>query len=165
MKHLNKNQSKADRTLVVVDLENLCGGSGRVAGFYLEARRAIEEVVGSRAVNYVIASGPRARGDTPSLPFFWPEARWLVGRGIDGADIALVDVLIEEPFAKSSQRVVVVSGDHRFAEVLHYLASIGVSTTVISTASALSHQCRLAAHHVVTIPDFVTQTSVPQEAA
>jgi len=77
-----------------------------------------------------------------------------VGRGLDGADLALVEVLLSEPVAANSTRVVVVGGDHRFAEPLHLLGRRNVDTTVISRERALSRACRLAAKHVITISDF-----------
>ena len=165
LEYAKKNRNKIDRTVVVVDLENLCGSSKHVARYHREARQVIEDLVGGGVVNYVIATGPAARGDTPDLPFAWPNARWLVGHGIDGADIALVEVLLDEPTAAQSTRVVVVGGDHRYATPLHWLGRRDVDTLVISRESALSRECRLAARNVITIPDFDQVVVVPQEAA
>ena len=160
-----KSQVKVDRTVVVVDLENLCGSSQHVARFHREAREVIQELVGGGAVNYVIATGPAARGDTPDLPFEWPEARWIVGYGVNGADIALAEVLLDEPTATNSARVVVVGGDHLFAAPLHVLGSRGVETTVISRASALSRACRIAAKKVITLSEFDVAELAIKEAA
>jgi len=160
-----KSGMKIDRTLVVVDLENLCGGSDLIGCCHRAASAVLRDLVGEGPVTYVIATGPSAREDTPTLPFDWPGARWLTGHGVDGADEELVDVIFSEPIAIHSQRVVVVSGDHRFAPALHFLACEGVETTVISRQSALSRASRLAAKQVVTIPDFVDSALVPMEAA
>ena len=160
-----KSGMKIDRTLVVVDLENLCGGSDLIECCHRAASAVLKDLVGEGTVNYVIATGPSAREDTPDLPFDWPRARWLVGHGVDGADEELVDVLLREPAAVHSQRVVIVSGDHRFASALHHLACNGVETTVVSRKTALSRESRLAAKRVVTIPDFVSANHLPLEAA
>ena len=160
-----KNGMKVDRTLVVVDLENACGSSQLIGAYHKVAHELIQNIVGNGAVVYVIATGPAARRETPDLPFEWPTSRWLVGHGRDGADRELTDVLLDEPLARRSQRVVVVSGDHRFAPALHQLALSGVETTVVSRAKALSRECRLAAINTVVIPEPCENICSPLEAA
>jgi hypothetical protein len=165
MKHTEKKEKKIDRTLVVIDLENACGGSQRVGRHQAAAMATVQGLVEGGDVIYVIATGPSARGDTPDLPFEMPTARWLVGHGLDGADFELLEVLLQEPVAVRSKHVVVVSGDYRFARALHHLASHGVETTVMSREIALSCECRLAASKTVILPDFSVAGMVMMEAA
>lgn len=160
-----KRESKIDRTFVVVDLENLCGGAKGIGAHQREVGVALREIVGDGAVSYVVATGPFARAGTPNLPFDWPGARWLVGHGVDGADTELMDVILREPAAVQSKRVIIASGDHQFATALHFLACEGVDTTVVSRKAALSRENQLAAHRVVTIPDFAKISYLPKEAA
>jgi hypothetical protein len=164
-KQVENEEKKIDRTLVVIDLENACGGSHLVGRHQEAALAAIQSHVEGGDVIYVIATGPSARGDTPDLPFGMPTARWLVGHGLDGADFELLEVLLQEPVAIRSRHVVVVSGDYRFARALHHLACNGVETTVMSREIALSCECRLAANKTVILPDFSVADMVLMEAA
>lgn len=81
-----------------------------------------------------------------------PSARLVMGRGIDGADHALIDVLRDEHLAARFDEVVIVSGDGIFAEVAAWLASQGVAVTVVAREGHLSKRLRLAAGRVVLLP-------------
>src|SRR5690606_37580497 len=74
----------------------------------------------------------------------WTEARQVFLAGRDGADRALLEVLTEGVGGRFTE-VVVVSGDHIFAEPLAALASRGIKSTVIAHSGRLSRRLRMAA--------------------
>jgi hypothetical protein len=83
-----------------------------------------------------------------------PSARHILGRGISGADRALVDVLHQEHVAERFVEVVIVSGDGIFADVAAELGQQGVVVTVVARQGSLSARLRLAATRIVLLPDF-----------
>lgn len=141
-----------DRTHIVIDLENLCGGSDSVSARSASAYRAVSQVVPFDRSQVVVAVGVNAWSQSPMLGFEWPNARFLVGRGINGADLRLVEDLIEEPQAQRSARVVIASGDGLFADAAVRLRSQGVTVRVVAMAHSLSHRLRDAASEVVYLP-------------
>jgi hypothetical protein len=66
----------------------------------------------------------------------WPDARYRVRSGPDGADLALLDVLWHENVAQRFTHVAIGSGDHLFAEEAAHLAAQGVWVTVVSRGPA-----------------------------
>ena len=144
-----------DRTHIVIDLENLCGGSDSVCARSAGAYRAVSQVVPFDRSQVVVAVGVNAWSQSPMLGFQWPNARFLVGRGVDGADKRLVEDLIDEPQAQRSARVVIVSGDGLFADPAARLRDHGVSVCVVAPAHSLSRRLREAASEVLYLPHVV----------
>lgn len=141
-----------DRTHMVVDLENVCGGSDAVASRSLHAYNALSTLVPLDRAQVVVAVGIHAWMTSPQLGFQWPNARFLVGRGVDGADLRLMEDLIDEPQARRSSHVAIVSGDGRFADAANYLRGAGVEVLVISHPHNLSRRLRDAASRVQYLP-------------
>jgi uncharacterized LabA/DUF88 family protein len=75
-----------------------------------------------------------------------------VGRGIDGADIRLVEDLLDEPQAKRSSHVVIASGDGRFATAARELRESGVHVTVVAPVMKLSRRLRENADELLYFP-------------
>ena len=141
-----------DRTHMVVDLENVCGGSDAVAAHSLGAYNALSSVIPMDRAQVVVAVGIHAWMTSPHLGFQWPNARFLVGRGIDGADLRLMEDLVEEPQARRSRCVAIVSGDGRFTEAAVELRDAGVEVLVVAHAHNLSRRLREAASNVLYLP-------------
>lgn len=153
-----------DRQLVVVDLENLCGGSEAVTTSHGAARHQLRATLGTGLTTLtVVAYGRLVQATLPGLPFMWPEARVLVGSGIDGADRCLLDVLENEPVAQRSMRIVVGSGDGIFAEATRRLVASGHHVTVIARPGTISRRLAFAANEVVEMNLEQVRTS-PQHA-
>lgn len=144
--------SKAvERTFVVVDIENLCGGSA----FVRENQAAVRDQFLSqpRGVNIsVLACGSYAAESCPELAWDWNPARLFVRPGVDGADSALLDVLREDPAADRSARVEIWSGDHIFAEAALKLRRRGAEVSVFAPAGSLSRKLAGVASRVITLP-------------
>ena len=69
------------------------------------------------------------------------------------ADLALLSAIQSERFRPDIDRLILVSGDHIFAEVVEELKSAGISTTVVTHRQSLSNQLRIAATHIQYLPD------------
>jgi hypothetical protein len=143
---------KIDRSHVVVDLENLCGSSNNVPRLSPMAYAGLNSLIRLDRAQVVVAVGIQAWTQCPELGFQWPNSRLLVGRGVDGADLRLVEDLLDEPQAKRSSRVVIASGDGRFADPALELREAGVHVTVVAHSSKLSGRLRRAANEVLNFP-------------
>lgn len=136
------------RRLIIIDIENVIG----------EAVHTQEQVEWARTL---ITNALELRGDEQivigtshfgaiEVHLGWKGPRLVVRSGIDGADKALIDVLSSENVSDRFTEVVVVSGDHLFAEPVSRLAGNGVHVTVLSHAESLSKRLQFAAGAVVT---------------
>jgi hypothetical protein len=143
---------KIKRAHVVVDLENLCGNSHNVSRFSAQAYSALNSLISLNGAQVVVAVGVSAWKQSPNIGFTWPHARLLVGRGIDGADLRLVEDLLDEPQAKRSSHVVIASGDGRFSAPARELRESGVHVTVVANAFTLSRKLRDNADQVLYFP-------------
>ena len=150
---LPPKQRTVARRLVAMDIENINGGAVREQSQSTAAWKLVADAIDIDDRDQVVVGvGPSsllASGMDHS------DARLVLGRGISGADRALVDVLRDEHVADRFGEVVIVSGDGIFAEVAAELARLGVIVTVACRSGKLSARLRLAAHHVVLLPDFV----------
>jgi|APCry1669190327_1035288.scaffolds.fasta_scaffold01311_5 hypothetical protein len=151
-----KNKNLINRTVVFVDLENCCGSSQLVRCFHDEVRQHITEEFGTDHVLINYSTGPSCHqnDEAKEILMAWQGARFVMGRGIDGADRCLIDMMLNEPLAMRSQRVVVVSGDHIFTNAVHKLRAAGVDVTVMSRRSSLSLELELEADRVILLPEF-----------
>lgn len=149
------------RRIVLVDIENVVGGSAEVHDYVAWARAAVERLVSVHPGDLVvIGCGPDGLLD---LGCTWTHVRYVVRSGPDGADLALLDVL-KENIARRFTEIVLVSGDGIFADVVAGFAAQGVHTTVIAHRDGLSRRLELAASSVVFLPDRPTPRPGPATA-
>jgi hypothetical protein len=150
-----------ERTLIVVDLENACGGSGLVSANHRRVLKSINLLPTVRRPMVVFSTGPRAVAETPDLFWVWQSARFVQGRGLDGADNALISVLREEPVAARSSRIILVSGDHAFAEPLGEIRARGIRTGVMAHPASLSRKLAANADEILWVPGFDGPPTTP----
>ena len=93
----------------------------------------------------MIATGATA---APVAFFDWGRARRLLRRGVNGADLALLQVIESENLGRRFERVVIASGDGIFAEACANLQSTGCHVTVVTRPGALSTRLRLAVRDI-----------------
>ena len=79
----------------------------------------------------------------------WGNARLVTRHGVDGADLALLDVLLHEQVDQRFTEIVLASGDGIFADAIADLQGRGVAVTVVAAADSLSRRLRLAAGRIV----------------
>jgi hypothetical protein len=136
-----------ERTLHVVDIENLAGGPmlslvqvNELQGWYM-AR------LGFGADDQVVMASSHLCFLNAALG--WPHARYRVRSGPNGADHELLDVLEHEDVAARFGHVVIGSGDWRFSRAAASLAERGVRVTVVSRRGSLAAVLARAAQDVV----------------
>jgi len=145
--------NESERAVHLVDIENLLGSSDITPGAVRRVRGQYDIVAGVTVTDHlIIATGPTA---APAAWFGWGSARRLLGRGIDGADRALLAVIEAERLAARFSRVVIASGDGIFAEASAALQAGGCQVTVVTRPGSLSTRLRLAVRDVRYLYDSV----------
>ena len=143
----------AIRRIVMLDIENVNGGAVVTVPLATAAYGEVATAIGLRADEQVIIGvGPSSMLATGISQ---PAARKVLGRGLDGADHALLSVLSDERIADRFDEVVLVSGDGIFSEAVALLGTQGVAVTVVARKGHLSRRLQMAAKNVVLLPDFV----------
>lgn len=139
------------RRLVIVDIENIIGGAALDPHAVHAVRSQVESAI-AVVPGDIVVIGTCHLG-LPAVGFTWTSARYVLGSGPDGADLALLEVLRENIESRFSEAVI-VSGDGIFAGRAAQLAAVGVTITVASRPEALSNRLRMAAHQVVYITEL-----------
>ena len=143
------------RRLVLIDLENLVGGSGATLETVRDALAALAVAVGRRADDVrVVASGSTLITTSMCL---LSGTRVSLGRGKDGADLRLLDDLEPAHVVGRFDSVVLVSADGvAFADRVATLARLGVPTDVVIGAGPCSHRLARSARSVRSVhgPQF-----------
>ena len=156
----------AARTLHLVDIENLMGGTAfTVEEVSLLADHYAPVAEHSPGDFTVLASSHFA---APAAWFGWPNARRLLQSGQDGADLALIDVMMGEDLHRRFGRVVVASGDGIFSAPCAWLQEVGCSVTVVTRRAALSRRLAFAVRDVrflETEPDGAPSVAVLRRIA
>jgi hypothetical protein len=138
--------SPKGRTVHLVDVENLMGGVAFTAEAVSLIAAEYAAVADFRPDDFtVLASSHYAAS---AAWFGWPEARRLVRSGQDGADLALVDVMLTEDLDRRFDRVIVASGDGIFSGPCGWLQERGCSVTVVCRRSSLSRRLAFAVRDV-----------------
>lgn len=141
------------RRLIALDIENINGGSVIDVTDATAAWADVESAIGIGSAEHVVVGvGPSS---LLSAGLSRPSARFVMGRGVDGADHALLDVLLGEEIPGRFDEVVIVSGDGIFSDAAAQLAGEGVAVTVVARDGHLSRRLRLAAGSVVVMPERV----------
>jgi len=134
------------RTVHLVDVENLMGSAAFTAEAVAKVAAEYAVVADFRPDHFtVLASSHYAAS---AAWFGWPEARRLVWSGQDGADLALVDVILTEDLDRRFDRVIVASGDGIFSSPCAWLQQRGCSVTVVCRRSSLSRRLAFAVRDV-----------------
>ncbi len=133
-------QHPSGRTLHLLDVENLAGGTaGGVAAVAPSLAAYRSTITVACADHVVLGTGPTFACATADG---WPGARLRVGHGVDGADHALLDDVDADFTAGHYSRVVVGSGDHIFCGLVCELRSRGLVVLVVARAESVSRDLR-----------------------
>jgi hypothetical protein len=141
----------AGRRLVLVDIENVVGGSGVSRDDVAAALATITTVVRPTANDVLVtACGPRLLGTAMSV--LGSSVR--LGRGIDGADARLAEFLETDKVRGRYASVVLASGDSAaFAASVRHLAEIGVPTDLVLGLGRVGAELYIAARSAVSLFD------------
>jgi NYN domain-containing protein len=143
----NGRERFPERGLHLIDIENLTGD--RMPDF--DQVRAVQDSYAGRLTfsaldQVVVASSHRT---LLSAALGWPNARYRIRSGPDGADLELLDVLVYEEVAARFAQVIIGSGDGAFARAAASLAGAGVRVIVVSRRNSLSRRLAVAANQVI----------------
>lgn len=139
----------AGRRLVIVDIENVVGGSNAHSSLVDAAMRLVDRLVGrtEHDVRYVACGVQLFATANDVLP-----SGTLLGRGIDGADNRLLELLDPAAVVGRYDAVALVSGDGRaFADVVEALRLAGVPTDLYGPEGHTSARLRRSARSVTPI--------------
>jgi len=125
-----------ERTLHVVDIENLAGAALPSLALVSEVQLKYLACLRFGADDQVVLAASHLALLNAGLG--WPHARYRVRSGRDGADLELIDVLEHENVATRFSHVVIGSGDGRFGGAAASLVERGVRITVVSRRGSLS---------------------------
>jgi hypothetical protein len=136
-----------ERTLHLVDIENLAGAAipSLLQVSDVQDRYARLLALGTRD-HVIMASNHRA---LLNAALGWPNARYRVRSGPDGADQELLDIIEYENVASRFAHVVIGSGDGGFGQAAEGLSRRGVWVTVVSRWGSLSPSLARAARDVI----------------
>ncbi len=130
----------------MIDIENIVGGTGAGAAAVGPTLAAYRSTMVVHADDHVLlGSGPTL---AVAAGLAWPGAQLRLGRGLDGADNALLDALDVDYVAAHYDRVVVASGDHAFIGLVAALRARRVAVVVLTRDdTSLSGDLRRLAMH------------------
>lgn len=153
MNHHYRPSKKEETTLQLIDIENLCGGSIQVGIFHNQVRDTVASFSKSKSLLTIVAAGPAALQSCPNLMWEWSHDRFLIGRGVDGADSRLLDVLTE-PQLRRVTAVEIWSGDHCFSAAALSLVGRGIGVHVFSRGCALAESLRDSASEITILSNL-----------
>ena len=125
-----KSLLRLDRTLHLIDVENLCGTPAFTEDDLIEIQRRYTDLVPIGPSDLVVLAASHFR--SRELMFGWTDARHLLRSGPDGADRCLLDVIYNEGIETRFSRVVVGSGDGIFRPACDHLKRHQLKVTVVS---------------------------------
>ncbi len=134
---------RVGRSIHVVDVENLNKGP---AADYQPVASLWADIVHPEPGDLIVCASDVTGVFAVHAAF--PSARQLVGRGPDGADRVLGDVLSEPILPDRFDTIVLGSGDGYFAAHLRRLRQQGLHTVVVSRLGQTSALLRGSAHRV-----------------
>lgn len=124
-----RHRKDIPRTLHLIDLENLCPQGQVTTSSVLRVWNAYLSRVGV-VVDDGVVVGVGAGNAVTAFCALPAGIRRVVGRGPDGADLALLRAADPEWIRARFQRVVVASGDHIFAPLVGELRRLGMSVNL-----------------------------------
>jgi hypothetical protein len=137
------------RTLFLGDVENLVGRSDPACSDVKAISVAVHKAFGHLEPVCVLASSHYC---APAVWYNWPDARYLVRSGPDGADKRLIQVVEDERVAERFGLVIIGSADGGFADTAAQLASAGVHVIGALGRGRLSRKLQFAVHETVRLP-------------
>ena len=141
---------REDRTLHLLDVENLCGTPAFTEDDLIEVQRRYSALIpiGPSDLVVLAASHYRAR----ELLFGWTNARHLLRSGPDGADLRLLEVINNENVGARFSHVVIGSGDGIFQPACEFLQAQGAEVTIVSgKLRSIARSLRLSVNEIRSI--------------
>lgn len=160
----NTDSHLEERTLHIVDVENLCGDGFPSRSAAVETLASYAAAARLKPGDFGFASANRhlVRELAHDLPM---GIRWVpAGIGPEAADRALIDTTDVDFVARRYDRIVIGSGDHAFTELAGRLVAAGREVVAVAVDGSLSTSLREAVKTVVLMPPHDSDPCVPTEA-
>lgn len=141
--------SNPTRRLILVDIENLVGPANRTTSQVRNVFDRLADTVRYTSADTVItATGRKLLAEaTGAFP-----TRVVIGHGIDGADLRLLEEMVPSRVADRYESVVLASGDTAaFAPAVAGLNAVGVPTDVVLGAGKAGYALRRIARSVTSL--------------
>lgn len=138
------------RRLVLVDIENLIGGAVLTADQVHWARAQVASVIALDDTDQVVIGTSHI--GVASVGFEWPNQRYVVESGDNGADLKLLEVLAENLDRKYGE-IVLVSGDGIFTDSVAALAAAGLRVHLVAVSGTISRRLQMAATTITELPN------------
>ena len=135
------------RRLVVVDIENVVGGAVMSVQQAVSAHHCLERAAHLDGKEHIVIGTSHI--GLIAVGLGWTGPRLVARSGVNGADMALLEVLTEERVSERFDEVVLVSGDGIFTDAVAALGALGVRVTVVARPEACSKRLRLAAGRTI----------------
>ena len=158
MKH--PHLSTADRTYHIVDIENLCqsGAPSSQEVHWALADYAKAVSMGETDQGRAAMSYSQEKNHLYELPH---QLRWVVSRsGPDAADNALLQDCDPGLLSRCFKRVVIATGDHRFAGLAAELRTRGVEVVVAGITGSISGMLAAQAERVIELPTPIREPTL-----
>ena len=136
----------AARKLFVVDIENYCGKPILSENDALAAKESLVNHF-HPSENDLVVVGTSHTSNYLNVGMVWKGIRQVLGKGHDGADIALLDAMQDYRLDTFSE-VFILSGDGIFAEAVEEIALSGIIVAVVSIERCLSQRLAEAAPQI-----------------
>lgn len=147
------------RRLILIDIENFNGLAVQSAAEAKWCKKMLTHWLSIKEGEIVIIASDMS--GIFNVNKGWPGARFLMGKGIDGADHRLIQE-IERMNIGQFGEIALVSGDGIFADPVARAAEQGIPTTVYSHGLQLSKRLQFAAAQVhLSENDYTTAASTP----
>jgi hypothetical protein len=146
----NPTLTRNGRRLVLVDIENLIGGAVLTADQVHWARTLLAHVIGLDNTDQVVIGTSHI--GVAAIGFEWPNQRYVVESGDNGADLKLLEVLAENLDRKYDE-IVLASGDGIFSDSVAHLTAAGLRVHVIAVDGTLARRLQMAATTITRLPN------------
>ncbi len=133
----------AARRLHLLDIENLCGTSHLTASMVAYVLDAYRREIGIGPSDHVVVGV--SHHNALAAGRLVPDARICVRSGVDGADLALLDILEGEQVQDRFAEICLGTGDGIFADPTAAMAGRGARIRVVAGFGTASRRLRLAA--------------------
>jgi hypothetical protein len=152
-----------DRTLHLVDVENLCAGCNcTIQGVSETACEYLSLFPSTEKDLYVLATSFK---NALSCGLGWPtSSQQLMRSGENGADFALIEAYEPHDMAERFGRIVIGSGDGIFTELANKLTALGCHVTVVTRPECLSKRLALAVQSVVFLSSTIDELEAVRAA-
>lgn len=151
------------RSLVLVDVENICGAPHLSPELAHEAAAALAEAL--PPLNTPLVTVGVDAHNAFAAKTAWPNARLVVGRGPDGADLALLGSVAGTSLRNRFEHVVIASGDGVFAPFAYTARLLGLAVSVVAREGSCAKALARAASAVVLLTGRDDEPSVAVASA